>query len=140
MTIKDGRLHTEGDSKQTDPIQSTHDSLQKDIDALQNKLDYLTKAGYWAWVDGSSSRSPYLTRGELIGLCYFCDQWPPFGTALIDPLNPVKKYFEQTFFVEVFSVVFMVILSFKLLKSLFLTFKLRSRWRGVVRCRKYFKQ
>jgi hypothetical protein len=137
MTIKDGRLHTKGESKQTDPIQSIHDSLQKDIDTLQNKLDCLTEACYWAWIGKSPSGLTYLTHGQAIGV----RQWlPPFGTALINPLNPIKKYFEQTLDFDVFSVVLMVILSFKLLKSLFSTFKLKSRWRGVVLCRKYFKQ
>ena len=124
-------------------LQSAHAALQKDMDALQEKLDHLTRlysgvetkdaAAVLMSILGmseSSATSGVSACGLQSGMTP--SYWKP-------PMPRFVDFSAQILFSDAFSVVVMVILSFKLLTPIFSTFNLGSTSRGVVRCRKYFK-
>jgi hypothetical protein len=75
------------------------------------------------------------TRPLTVSFCQCLDDCGGVG----DSRSP-QMDLNQTLAFNIFSVVVMIILSFKLLKSTFSTFNLRSRFRrGVVHGRKHFK-
>ena len=136
-TIRD-RVSKQRNVIQTE-LQSVHAALQKDMDALQGKLDCLKQLSsgvetkdpasvslcpYWLWLGESSSAGPLPTLSHSHSMS-------------IGYLKAPTSEFDE--FVLALSVVVMVILSFKLLTAIFSTFNLGSMSRGVVRRRKYFK-
>ena len=113
-------------------LQDAHAALQKDVDALQGKLDCLTQlySGVKTKDHASISLCPYWTSSTPYRLLSSspCEALIPRCSAQIN--------LQQALFSHALSAAVMVILSFKLLTPIF---NLRSMSRSVVHRRKDFK-
>ena len=130
--IKDRLLRVPESMTSKQPgLQDAHAALQKDVDALQGKLDCLTQlySGVKTKDHASISLCPYWTSSTPYHLSSRpCEAPIPHCSAQIN--------LQQALFSHALSAAVMVILSFKLLTPIF---NLRSMSRSVVHRRKDFK-